>query len=99
MYNIADYGDMVADRYRLEAYAQALRQVVSPRSVVVDLGAGTGVLSLLACQCGARKVYALDPADALALAGEAARANGFADRLVVVQESSTKVGLPERADV
>jgi protein arginine N-methyltransferase 1 len=99
MYSIADYGDMIADQPRLGAYAEAIRRVVRPGSVVLDLGAGTGILSLIACQCGARKVYALDSANAVQLVGPAARANGFADRIEVLQQSSTQVNLPEPAEV
>ena len=33
MYSIAGYGSMIADRLRLDAYAQALRQAVNARTV------------------------------------------------------------------
>jgi protein arginine N-methyltransferase 1 len=99
MYDLAGYGQMIADRIRTDAYARALRQVVRPDSVVLDLGAGTGIMSLIACQCGARLVYAVDTSEALTLAREAAIANGFADRIVPLQESSTRIDLPHRADV
>ena len=58
MYSLADYGTMIADRVRLDAHAEALRRVVTPASIVLDVGAGTGVMSLLACKFGARRVYA-----------------------------------------
>jgi protein arginine N-methyltransferase 1 len=44
-------------------------------------------------------VYAIDPSDAVQIAVEAARDNGYADRIVVIQKRSTDVTLPERADV
>jgi len=61
MYSLADYGTMIADRKRLDEYAEALRRLVTPRSIVLDIGAGTGVMSLLACKLGARRVYAIEP--------------------------------------
>jgi type I protein arginine methyltransferase len=66
---------------------------------VLDIGAGTGILSLLACKLGAGKVYAIEPSDALAIGIELARANGFADRIEFIQDSSFDVTLPHPADV
>lgn len=99
MYSIADYGRMIADSGRMDAYAEALRQKVNPNSVVLDIGAGTGILSLLACQFGARKVYAIEPEDAIQVAREIAAANGYADRIEFIQDVSAKVTLPERVDI
>src|SRR5580765_2934227 len=99
MYSLDNYGTMIADRVRLDAHAEALRRLVTPSTVVVDIGAGTGIMSLLACKFGARRVYAVEPSPAVQLLVEAARDNGFADRVVVLQQRSTEVTLPERADV
>ena len=59
-HGIGGHGVMIADRVRVEAYRQALRRVVTPDSIVIDLGAGTGIFTLLACQLGARHVYAIE---------------------------------------
>lgn len=99
MYSITNYGAMIADRVRIRAYAEALRRVISGDSVVLDLGTGTGIFALLACRFGARRVYAVEPADAIQVAREIAVANGFADRIEFRQAKSTEVTLPERADV
>lgn len=90
---------MMADSVRMDAYERALRRVVRPGSVVVDIGTGTGILALLACSLGARRVYAIEPDNAIGVAQEAARAGGYADRIRFIQERSTDVCLPERADV
>ena len=37
---------MIQDPVRMRAFDQALRVAISPGDVVVDVGAGTGVLSL-----------------------------------------------------
>ena len=70
-----------------------------PGSIVVDIGTGTGVMSLLACRFGAGRVYAIEPDDAILVARENAVANGMAERIEFIQELSTKVSLPEKADV
>jgi protein arginine N-methyltransferase 1 len=99
VYRIYDYGSMIADRVRTDAYAQALRQVVTPESVVLDIGTGTGIWALLACQFGARQVYAIESTDAIQVAREIAAANGYAERIEFIQDMSTRVTLPEQADV
>lgn len=90
---------MIADAPRMDAYAAALRHVVTRDSVVMDLGCGPGVFALLACKLGARRVYAVEPDNVIGLAREAAAANGFADRIEFFEKLSTEVVLPEPATV
>ena len=99
MYNIAEYGLMIGDKVRMSAYTEALRQAVKSGSVVLDLGAGTGIFALLACRFGARRVYALEPNDAIQAAREIAAANGNAERIEFIQGLSNEVTLPEPADI
>lgn len=96
MYTIHDYAGMISDRGRTDAYASALRKRITPESVVLDLGTGPGILALLACQYGARKVYAIESADILQIARECAAAAGFADRIELIPKDSTHVVLPEK---
>lgn len=98
-YSIAGYGRMIADAARMDPYVRALRQAIKPGAVVLDIGAGWGVFALLACRFGARRVYAIEPDDSIHLARELASANGCADRIEFFQDLSTRVQLPERADV
>lgn len=98
-YSVSAYGFMIADSVRIESYAEALRRAVTGDSVVLDLGAGTGILSLLAARYGARKVFAVEPADAIEVARQAAAANGLADRIEFFQDLSTRLTLPEKADI
>jgi protein arginine N-methyltransferase 1 len=99
MYSVSTYGAMIADDARMNAYVEALRRAVTPDSIVIDIGAGTGIFSLLACQFGARRVYAIEPADAIQVAREIAATNGYAERIEFIQKLSTDFELPERADV
>ena len=70
-----------------------------PGAVVVDLGSGTGILGLLACQAGAKHVYSIEETGLIELARDVCRANGFADRIRFVKGLSTRIDLPEPADV
>lgn len=98
-YSLHAYGSMIGDEVRADAYARAMRQVVQPGDVVLDLGAGTGIFSLLACKLGARRVFACDPSPAIQVARELARSNGFGDRITCFEGRSDKITLPERVDV
>jgi type I protein arginine methyltransferase len=99
MYSIAGYGKMIADRGRMDAYRAALRQVIRSDSVVLDIGCGTAIFSLLACQLGARRVYAVEADDVIQVGREIAAANGYRERIVFIQDRSKRVNLPERADI
>jgi type I protein arginine methyltransferase len=98
-YSIADYGSMIEDAVRTDAYARALSRVVTPGSVVIDIGTGTGIAALIACRLGARRVFAIEPSPVIEVARQVAMANGLSDRIEFFQESSERVELPELADV
>ena len=99
MYSVDAYGAMIADEVRMEAYRHALAGVIGTDSVVLDLGAGTGIFSLLACRLGARHVYAVEKEDVIEVARQIALCNGWAERITLIQEDSARVHLPVRADV
>jgi type I protein arginine methyltransferase len=99
MYNVSAYGHMIANGPRVNAYVAALRHAIRPGSVVVDIGSGPGFFALVACQFGARRVFAIEPANIIQVGRDAAREHGVADRIEFIQDVSTKVALPERADV
>lgn len=90
---------MIADRVRTDAYVRALKQVVTPDSVVLDIGTGIGIFAIIACQLGVRRVYAIETADAVEVAREIATANGYSDRIVFVHGQSNNITLPEQVDV
>jgi protein arginine N-methyltransferase 1 len=87
------------DSHRVSAYARAIAEVVRPGDVVVDLASGTGILGLLACRAGARRVYAIEEGGIAGVARQIARANGYDDRITVVCGHSQSVAIPELADV
>jgi protein arginine N-methyltransferase 1 len=98
-YSVTQYGSMIACRPRMEAFAAALERAVAPGCTVLDIGAGTGVFSLLACKFGAGRVIAIEPSDAVHVLRASARHNGFADRIEIFQGLSTDFAETACADV
>jgi type I protein arginine methyltransferase len=99
VYSLSGYAQMVTDKLRTEAYAQALENEIKTGDVVAEIGTGTGIFALLACRFGARRVYAFESSAVIELAREIAAANGFADRIEFIPKLSIESTLPERANV
>ncbi|GAA2534990.1 methyltransferase domain-containing protein [Winogradskya humida] len=91
---------MLADAPRMRAYDAALGQAVHAGDVVVDVGAGTLALTLLALHHGAGHVYAIeaDP-QMLEIAADLIQANNLKERVTLVAGDARTVRLPEPADV
>ena len=96
---VDEHRQYLADPHRLAAFERAITATVKPGDVVIDLGAGTGILGLFACRAGAARVYAIDDGSIIGLARELCRANGYSDRVVFVKGLSSRIALPEKADV
>jgi type I protein arginine methyltransferase len=98
-YSLAGYGEMIADRARTGAYMEALRAVIRPGAVVMDIGTGPGIMAIQACQLGAKRVYAIEPGEIIQIAREIAAENHCADKIEFFEDISTNVTIPVRADV
>ncbi len=62
---------LLEDKIRLAAFKKAIYEVVKPGDVVMDIGAGTGVLTRFALEAGASMVYAIEEnSDILEIARE-----------------------------
>jgi predicted RNA methylase len=95
--------EMLNDANRGRAFGDALAAVDLRDKTVLDIGAGSGILSMLAVRRGARHVYACEMLEALAdKAREIVRLNGMAHKITVIPKSSfaTEIGkdMPERAE-
>ncbi len=95
----AEQGSMVMDHHRNGFYFRALKEVITPDSVVMDLGAGVGTLGLIAASLGAKQVYLVEPATDLAVAEQVARANNLADRITCIPAAIETAEIDEPVDV
>jgi protein arginine N-methyltransferase 1 len=98
-YSLDQFGGMIEDKVRMEAYSAAIAQSVRPGDTVVDLGCGPGIFALLACKAGAEKVYAIEMNGVVDFGRHLAAANGFADRIHFLRGDSRRICLPERVNV
>ena len=90
---------MIRDCVRTEAFRSAIASIVRPGDIVLDVGAGSGILSVFAAQAGAARVYAVEETTIAVLAQELAAANGVAEIVQVIQGDVMAIEPPERVDV
>lgn len=88
--------EMLQDDVRTTAFRDAIlgnRQAFEGK-VVLDVGAGTGILSFFAAQAGAARVFAVERSGTASLAKELAKANGLDGVVEVVHGLLEEVSLP-----
>src|SRR4249919_1094887 len=90
---------MICDRVRTEAFRRAIDSVVRPGDIVLDVGAGSGILSVFAARAGAARVYAVEQTSIAVLAQELATANEVEQIVHVIHDDVLNVEPPERVDV
>lgn len=85
---------MLNDKSRTLAYRNAILN--NPESfknkTVLDVGAGTGILSIFCAQAGAKKVYAVEASDLTTLANNVILENGLQDVITVIQSKIEDLG-------
>lgn len=88
--------EMLKDRVRTETYRSAILEnpQLFENKVVLDVGTGTGILSMFACQAGAKHVYGVDMSDIIEKARLIVEKNGFADRITLIKGKIEEIELP-----
>ena len=94
-------GNMLADYVRTGTYQRAMynNSVDFTGKVVLDVGTGTGILAFFALQAGAARVYAVDASNSVNIARKLAEANGYGDRMTVINGKIEEISLPEQVDI
>jgi len=89
---------MMNDSPRNEFYYNALKAVITPTSVVVEIGTGSGLLAMIAARLGAKHVTAIEANKSLAMvARRNMDANGLGDKITIINKMSTDVSASELA--
>lgn len=67
--------------------------------VVMDVGCGTGILSIFCALAGARRVYAIDASDIAVQASEIVKSNNLSDKIIVLHDRVEDANIEEMVDV
>ena len=90
---------MIGDSVRTEAYKKAIFETVAGL-VVVDVGAGTGILSIFAAEAGAKHVYAIEASDIVKVCRDQVRSRGLNSKIEIIHAKAEEVPLLQKtADV
>ncbi|XWS39031.1 hypothetical protein CRYUN_Cryun18bG0015400 [Craigia yunnanensis] len=102
------YGQLLHQQNMLQDYVRTgsyYAAVIENRAdftgrVVVDVGAGSGILSLFAAQAGAKHVYAVEASEMAEYAHKLIAGNPtLGQRITVIKGKVEEVELPEKADI
>ncbi|KAL4642004.1 protein arginine N-methyltransferase 3 [Arapaima gigas] len=88
--------EMLKDRVRTESYRDFmyLNPEVFRDKVVLDVGCGTGILSMFAAKSGAKKVIGVDQSEIIYQAMDIVRSNNLEDTITLVKGRIEEVELP-----
>lgn len=87
---------MLKDTVRTRAYQKAIEE--NPNDfkdkIVLDIGCGTGILSIFAARAGAKHVYAIENAEIALFAEEIIKRNGLQSKITVIKGKMEEIVLP-----
>lgn len=96
------YGDlsihveMISDYSRTETYRKGIEDSgLVKDKIVLDVGAGSGILSMFAARAGAKHVYAIEPSAVATDAQEIISENGLGDKITIVRKLSEDLTLED----
>ena len=88
--------EMLKDTVRTRAYQNAIEgnPFDFKDKIVMDIGCGTGILSIFAARAGAKHVYAIENAEIALYAVEIIKRNGLSDKITVIKGKMEEITLP-----
>ncbi|XP_075433044.1 protein arginine N-methyltransferase 7 isoform X2 [Ascaphus truei] len=102
----SSYADMLHDKDRNEKYYQGIRAAVrrvkerGEEAMVLDIGTGTGLLSMMAITAGADFCYAIEVFKPMAdTALRIVEKNGFSGKIKIINKHSTEVTVGSGGDM
>jgi len=93
--------EMLKDEVRTLSYRKAIidNKHLFKDKIVLDVGCGTGILSMFAVKAGAKHVYAVDCSDIVHQANQIIMDNGMQDKITVIQKKVEELDLPCKVDI
>lgn len=93
--------NMMQDYIRTSTYQRAIlgNPTDFQNKIVLDVGAGSGILSFFAAQAGAKRIYAVEASTMAEHCRVLVRQNNLAGRMIVVQAKMEEITFPEKIDV
>lgn len=93
--------NMMQDFVRTSTYQKAIHGnfIDFNGKVVLDVGAGSGILSFFAAQAGAAKVYAVEASNMAQYAQQLVASNNLHERITVIAGKIEEIDLPEKVDI
>ncbi|KAF3686740.1 Protein arginine N-methyltransferase 3 [Channa argus] len=94
--------EMLKDKVRTESYRDFMyhNPDVFRDKVVLDVGCGTGILSMFAARAGAKKVIAVDQSEIIYQAMDIVRSNQLEDKITLIKGRIEDINLPvEKVDI
>uniref|UniRef100_A0A7M5TXK0 type I protein arginine methyltransferase n=1 Tax=Clytia hemisphaerica TaxID=252671 RepID=A0A7M5TXK0_9CNID len=93
--------EMLKDKVRTESYRDFI--VKNPKvfkdAIVLDVGCGTSILSMLAAKSGAKKVIGIDNSDVAHQAMDIVRENKLDDIITIMKGKAEDINMPSKVDV
>ncbi|XP_028064938.1 probable protein arginine N-methyltransferase 1 isoform X1 [Camellia sinensis] len=88
--------EMLKDAVRTKTYQNVIykNNFLFKDKIVLDVGAGTGILSLFCAKAGAKHVYAVECSQMADMAQEIVKVNGFSDVITVLKGKIEEIELP-----
>ncbi len=91
--------NMLNDTVRMQGFKAALQHVVHPNAKVLELGGGTGVLSIFAAQQAAHVRYVEQNPELVETARRILRQNANGNKVEIIQADASQYLPPEPVDV
>eukprot|EP01084_Bolivina_argentea_P314220 544243_1 len=88
--------EMLKDQVRTGTYQKAIMSNphLFKNKIVLDIGCGTGILSMFAAKAGAKHVYGIEMAGIAHNARLIVKENGYADRITIIKGKVEEIELP-----
>ncbi|XP_067678016.1 histone-arginine methyltransferase CARMER-like isoform X2 [Haliotis asinina] len=93
--------NMMQDYIRTSTYQRAMLANIADfqDKVILDVGAGSGILSFFAIQGGAKKVYAIEASSMAQHCETLVATNNLSNRIIVIPGKVEEVEVPEQVDL